>query len=135
MCMNLIHFSFEKDKDYGIGYKSYLREKHGKMRIIGAIKSVYFDNNPIPRKKWHKSSTGDISTNSLNRYTAGFHIFLSQSDAYDYADSDDDDKYENVIVRVRFRGVVAFGTNDTNVGDGPCVIAREMYLDEVVEVV
>lgn len=55
-------------------------------------------------------------------YIPGFHIFLNKEDAQNYCQE------KSVLVKVKFRGVLAFGKDQTNTIDKPCIIASHMKI-------
>lgn len=132
--MSTVAFSFEKNKDYGIGYKAYKTKIiNGKRELYGPL-TKHYQNQKISKNKWLLSSKiGSIYSDDDKSYNPGFHIFLNQQDAENYY------SYKNnvVIVRVKFKDVVGFGTNGTSAGilstAGPCIIARKMLVEKVVK--
>ncbi len=123
MCMSKTVFSFEDGKDYGIGYRAYPKNEDYPDRLTGGIKSFEKEVS-IRRGRWYscQDERFSIPDYSGHRYQAGFHIFLNKGDASRYFSGDVH------VVEVHFKDVVAFGSNNTNSGSGPCVIARQMYV-------
>jgi hypothetical protein len=99
--------------------------------------------NKLARKRWVEAkaqaiggSVNEIKTrriatrrNKKVYYTPGFHIFIKRDDAHNYYYSFRD----NILIKVAYRGVLAFGSNDThdkfgNKRQGMCVITRYMKL-------
>lgn len=64
-------------------------------------------------------------------YPAGYHIFLKKEDAIAYG-KEIDDKFRNLkLVKVEFKNILAFGTNETRRTElGLCVIAEFMRIVE-----
>jgi len=121
MCMSEVKKDYRnvKERNFGIGYKNVTDEGDGKY-------STY--KTDLRMKKWYKANTNcKIKASDKTLYRSGFHIFLNKEDAQKYCSY-------NVVVRVRYRGVSSFGTNKAGYDDiGDCVIADEMFLDEVVK--
>lgn len=126
MCMNSVKFALEYDKnarDYvGYGYKrleDYEYKKYKKWCVAdGDWGDVRKDKTINLRNTKVNGNTKKLS------YIPGFHIFLNKEDADAYSE------YGNTI-KVKFRGVLAFGTNETRFGSRDCVIATHMKLVEV----
>lgn len=59
------------------------------------------------------------------KYQLGFHIFVNEKDAHDYAIERD----KNIVVKVKFRDVVAYGLEKHN-RNTPVVVAKQMYVDK-----
>ncbi len=68
-------------------------------------------------------NTGEIGTDDFEMYPAGFHIFVDKEAAKSYASPSCNCK----LIRVRYRQVVAIGSNADFFGNRNCVIAREIY--------
>ncbi len=64
-----------------------------------------------------------------SRYHTGFHIFLNENDAANYAGlyNVSNGRYVSTY-EVVYHTILAFGQNNTNSGSGPCVIAKHMYV-------
>ena len=121
MCMSTVQFALEYDKgcrDFvGIGYKK-----------VTETKST--------NKKWQEAKGGWGSKSSSlktsektgphnKQYIPGFHIFLNKNNAETYGGGG------SCIVKVKYRGVLAFGKNETGGGYGDCIIASHMKVVEV----
>jgi hypothetical protein len=136
MCMKTVDFSFEPNKSYGVGYKSYPVDDNG--RIIGTTSNYNSQDKPIARKKWltaQRSRPGiqsgqhtvtDDPFSSRKEYQSGFHIFLDKEAAEKYGG-----EYSE-IVEVHYKDVVAFGTNRAHREFYPCIIARNMKVVRTV---
>ncbi len=136
MCMSKTDFGLrwdEKEKEFvGYGYKNlYKRDilNRGKIKD-SSWKEASFNSYCGPQTIDRLATSYDSK-----RYAPGFHIFLNENHARGYRS-----KSRNiVIVKVMFKGVVAFGTNDTQSVDykssikGPCVISRYMKIVSVVK--
>jgi hypothetical protein len=123
MCMQTTQFALTWDKgcrDYvGYGYKNLKDERvtQYKRKWVEA-KGGWGDNTSTLKKCQIPSDDG------MN-YHPGFHIFLKEEDAKNYTRQS-----ERKIIKVKFRGVLAFGTNETGPKYGPCVIATHMKFVE-----
>ena len=120
MCLKTCSLSLEYDNKahmyVGYGYK--------------AIWNAKLD------KKWKEANGNEKSLNLSHEnandhttYIPGFHIFLCEEDARNYSahyNSGD-------IVKVKFREVLAFGTNSSGVDYKNCVVTRYMKVVEILE--
>lgn len=125
MCLSTVDFALDKN-GIGEGYK--------------VLPIAYFDSllrlKPVAKnngwsKTWQKAKAiGFIKTNQYEEYYPGFHIFTKLEDALNYNLL----QQYYVLVKVNYRNVTAFGQNSTanNNGRGPCVIAEEMKIKEVL---
>jgi hypothetical protein len=131
MCLSTIDFALsydEKLKDFiGYGYKCLSIYEYNKFsqnknwRTAEGSKVTYSSNAKSVL------STRTIYSNDNNKYHPGFHIFTKLEDAQNYS------RYKSIrkIVKVKYRGVLAFGTNELygngledTLPTGPCVIAK-----------
>ncbi len=144
MCMSTVAFASTYDKKreefIGIGYKNLSKFE------VCTKESKY--EKLLPHKKtWKQASLTKggsrnrdltlmvhaVSNGQVRAYAPGFHIWTCEKDAVDYSGSDS----SKVIVKVEFKDVIAFGTNEVY-GAGmtydkrPCIIARWMRLVEVI---
>lgn len=129
-------FALEYDsnvKDFvGYGYKILEEVVYNKYKRWKEAKGNKFDENLYALKA--EVNTSD----NKSVYYPGFHIFINKEDARNYRHAE----YGSKVVKVKYRGVVAFGTNEVdfinkniygNKTYGPCVIARYMKLVEVLK--
>lgn len=147
MCLKTLNLALKynsKTKEYtGFGYKvlsSFVFNSSGKLDET---------TDKCKRKKWSKKwkrAVGWYYTKSLQeneeyankkgkgikdkQYYPGFHIFLTPEDAKSYNPT-------GVVVKVEYKNVLAFGTNDAGFQNGkrvsgPCVVAEYMRIVEVV---
>ena len=121
MCLSTVNFSLTWDKRnkfyLGYGYKSVCQATLNKLRTWQEATG------------WHTDCLNKAQTQSEDRvdYIPGFHIFLNEPDARKYWSG-------GIIIRVKFREVLSFGTNETLCTEyGPCVIARYMKLDKIID--
>ena len=76
-----------------------------------------------------RSSDGLIRAEGLLKYEAGFHIWKCKADAFVWKNS------REVVLRVRYSGAVAFGTQGTNPRCGNVVVAKNLTLIEEIQCV
>lgn len=129
MCMNKVNFTLvwdEKEKDYiGEGYKS-ITCLDSKGRINQSVMAKYYSTKKFMEAQ--PIAKNDIIYALDNKtYANGFHIFLKRGDAEKYGG--------NTVVKVKFKGVIAFGTNRAGYNSqrnkanyGPCIIASQIKI-------
>jgi len=117
----------------GVGYKSVSKRADGVYEC--------YDHTPnagsvrYPLNEWVTDPKEDEIGYRDNAYPAGFHIMLKRSEAIRILASSRHwhSPKDVVLIKVRFRQVVATQTKTTDYTYGPQVVAREvMNLGEVV---
>jgi hypothetical protein len=127
MCLKTVDFALQYDRRnkfyYGIGYK----------KVDDKIAKDLRNWKEATGWETHSLHLAKECSGDGKEYRPGFHIFLDEQSARDYQSR------SSVIIRVKFREVLAYGTNETNYDENlrwnsaPCVIARYMKLDEILE--
>lgn len=149
MCLYSIELNLQRRRNgefVGIGYKILPR----KIFITGASGDIAIFNSKGQltkaaekegwSRKWmkaigrnrqglqHEDASAYLSCNGQPRdYSPGFHIFLTKEAAKNYANC-------GVIVKVEYKNVIAFGTNEAIIGNSsaPCVVAEYMRVVEIL---
>lgn len=105
------------EKGEGIGYKAFYEES-------GDYWSPIYGRGKIPLNKWVKSNKGKLLFQCEypdKKYLNGFHFMARKKDAKAFMDH----YYSpNIIKRIKFRKVVATGTQ---IGIH-CIVAREIMI-------
>lgn len=125
MCLSTVDFNLSLTKGglVGIGYK------------------ILSDDYEYKLNKWmrarHRNYTKkylEIDSCDDKKYTVGFHIFLNIEDAIDYRKMLPTFNF-NTLVRVEFKVVTGFGTNETGASarQAKCVIAQQMRVVEILK--
>lgn len=133
MCLRTVDFSLlwdKRQKDFvGYGYKRIehdLLNKYKRWHTATGNINVTQRTIKEPAKNILADKTKFADDRAL--YHPGFHIFLEKCDAEKY-----DVYIDYPVVKVMFKGVIAFGTNATKYHFGPCVIATHMKVVEVLD--
>lgn len=134
MCLRTIALNLKwekKEKNYvGYGYKK--------------LKKEFLVRRGYCKNQWRKA-TGSINRSDIEmslecslenssdykRYHPGYHIFLNYEDAKKYGG-----RYnEGRIYKVKFKGVISFGTNKAGFKlKAPCVVTTHVKLLEEIDV-
>jgi hypothetical protein len=133
MCLHETQLVLTWDKNakayVGEGYKNLPKEKVGRL---GRWQEAIGNSSGYGKPEELRSRFQTTDTSKV--YHPGFHIFLNEQDAREYKYG----KLSNEIVKVKFKVVLAFGTNEVNyksgvgMAYGPCVIAQYMKPVEIL---
>lgn len=142
MCLTIVELNTKwdgKEKDFvGYGYKAYPSKLFDNIGRIKSNDSVY-QNQKLYKSKWMEANGSKYSAKDLSKvitahdsdlYFPGFHIFLKEDDAKKYGET-----FLNnfVVVKVKFKTITSFGTNQTHTSFGPCVVTRFLKIVEVIK--
>jgi hypothetical protein len=124
MCLKKVDLAlgFENDEIVGYGYKTVLVHDSPYVKRSEDRKLTgtdYLTYNDISFDKWVKSNAMYLGTTF--GYKLGFHIFLNKLAAEDYIAHP-----SKRIYLVKFKEVLAFGSNTTLNSYGPCVVANQI---------
>lgn len=122
MCLANVKFALEKTNEGYIGYGYKAVYDNGKGILTGTDRGGI-----ISKKGWMKAKCPELRSESTNStpYIGGFHIFLTERAAREYCGG-------TTIIKVKFRKVLAFGSNFTCSRNAACIIAEEMKFDSIV---
>jgi hypothetical protein len=149
MCLRKIELNLKRQRNgqfVGTGYKilptkSYANHTdlvqvfNDKKQLTKAAERKGWSRKWMQAKGWqgkglqHENAAADFRSNNQDiHYSPGFHIFLTKEAAQNYT-------HRGVIVKVEFKNVIAFGTNETNVNgaSAPCVVAEYMRVVEILD--
>ena len=126
MCLNTVVFNIDKNGE-GVGYKVFRKDLKGYYSTVPsyAINKWIYANND-------KYGLSEIDN---KKYFLGFHTFLNLEDAISYSKLFSKNNYD--IYKVKFRNIMAFGTNENGGGldkSGLCIVSKYIKLVEKMEV-